>query len=257
MKVLKKIDKRNKKKPDLTVLCSYYNNENTIKKSLNSIFNQTLNNFEVIIYSDGSNDFSDKIVNKIIKNKRNVLFLKSNKNLGLTKSLNYILKFARGEFIARHDTDDISKKNRFINQVNFLKKNKDIHVLGTNSIHISNKRKFIKMPKTNFLIKRKLPQENVIIHSSVIILKKILKKYKYNEKFLRCQDYELWLRVRGSINFFNLQEYLVIRQIRKNQFTLNDLYYSSLARFKHINIFEALIYGFKDLAYFLTKKIIF
>jgi len=54
-----------------------------------------------------------------------------------------------------------------------------------------------------------------------------------------------------------LQEYLVIRQIRKNQFTLNDLYYSSLARFKHINIFEALIYGFKDLAYFLTKKIIF
>ena len=39
MKVLKKIDKRNKKKPDLTVLCSYYNNENTIKKSLNSIFN--------------------------------------------------------------------------------------------------------------------------------------------------------------------------------------------------------------------------
>ena len=166
MKVLKKIDKRNKKKPDLTVLCSYYNNENTIKKSLNSIFNQTLNNFEVIIYSDGSNDFSDKIVNKIIKNKRNILFLKSDKNLGLTKSLNYILKFARGQFIARHDTDDISKKNRFRNQVNFLKKNKHIHVLGTNSIHISNKRKFIKMPKTNFLIKRKLPQENVIIHSN-------------------------------------------------------------------------------------------
>ena len=67
MVISNKIDNRNKKKPELTVLISYYNNQKTIKKSLTSILNQSLKNYEVIIYSDGSNDKSDKIVKKIIK----------------------------------------------------------------------------------------------------------------------------------------------------------------------------------------------
>ncbi len=123
MFITNKIDNRNETKPELTVLFSYYNNQKTIKKSLNSILNQSIKNFEVIIYSDGSNDNSDTIVKKIIKNKSsNILFLKSNINKGLTKALNYILKYARGKYLARHDADDISLRKRFEHQLNFLKK---------------------------------------------------------------------------------------------------------------------------------------
>lgn len=256
MLVAKKIDRRTKDKPELTVLCSYYNNMTTIKNSLESLFKQSFKNIEIIIYSDGSNDLSDKIVEKIIKKKNNVLFLKSNKNQGLTKSLNYMLKFSRARYIARHDADDISNKDRFKHQINFLKKNKNIQVLGTNVIHKSYKKKYIKVPEKNFDIKNKLSFQNVIIHSSVVILKDILIKNKYDKNFTRCQDYELWLRIKKFTNFYNLQKYLVIREIRNNQFSFQDLYFSSLARFKHINILESCLFGLKDFLYFLFKKII-
>ena len=258
MIISNKIDNRNKKKPELTVLFSYYNNQETIKKSLNSILNQTLKNYEIIIYSDGSNDNSDKIVQKIIKNKTyNILFLKSKINKGLTKGLNYILKFARGHYIARHDADDISLKRRFEYQLNFLKENNDIHVLGTNAIHVKDKkRKKILMPESDYLIKKQLLSRNSIIHSSVIIFKNILIKNKYDLKFRRCQDYELWLRIKKNINYHNLQKILIVRNLNKNQYGFIDLYFSCLARFKHINLFQSCLFNIKDILYYLVKKLL-
>ena len=238
MKKFVKLDNRKKKKPELSVLFSYYNNQVTIKKSLNSILNQSYKDYEIIIISDGSKDKSNTIVENLIKKKgHNVLYFKSSKNYGLTKSLNFILKFARGKYIARHDADDISRKNRFNKQIKFIKKNKNIDVLGSNAIYIEDKVKHIKMPETNDQIKKKLLFQNTLIHSSIIVSKKLLSRHKYNEKFLRCQDYELWLRIKKHTNYYNLQEYLVLRKIKKNHFNLNDVYFSSLARLKHINFF--------------------
>ena len=257
MKKFVKLDKRKKKKPELRVFFSYYNNQATIKKSLNSVLNQSYKDYEIIIISDGSKDKSNAIVEKIIIKKRyNVLYFKSPKNHGLTKSLNFILKFARGKYIARHDADDISRKNRFNKQIKFIKKNKNIDVLGSNAIYIEDKLKYIKMPETNNQIKKKLLFRNTLIHSSIIMSKKLLTKHKYNEKFPRCQDYELWLRIKKDTNYYNLQKYLVLRKIKKDNFNLNDVYFSSLARLKHINFFLALIFNLKDLIVYFRKKLI-
>ena len=86
--------------------------------------------------------------------------------------------------------------------------------------------------------------------------KKLLTKHKYNEKFLRCQDYELWLRIKKYTNYYNLQKYLVLRKIKKDNFHLNVVYFSSLARLKHINFFLALIFNLKDLIVYFRKKLI-
>ena len=88
----KQIDLRKKKKFEISVLFSFYNNQHTIKKSLKSILLQTHKNFEIIICSDGSTDRSDQIVKGLIQKSDNVLFIKSNINHGLTKSLNYMMK---------------------------------------------------------------------------------------------------------------------------------------------------------------------
>ena len=64
---------------------------------------------------------------------------------GLTKSLNYMMKFTSGDYLARHDADDISHIKRLQYQVNFLKVNKNINILGSNGIYyIKKKKKFIK-----------------------------------------------------------------------------------------------------------------
>ena len=253
----KKIDLRKKKKFEISVLFSFYNNQHTIKKSLKSILFQTHKNFEIIICSDGSTDKSDQIVKGLIHKSDNVLFIKSNKNNGLTKSLNYMMKFTSGDYLARHDADDISHIKRLQYQVNFLKVNKNINILGSNGIYyIKKKKKFIKMPSNNNSIKKNLISRNPIIHSSVIIKRKILLQNKYDQNFLRCQDYELWLRLRNKARYHNIQKYLVTRNIDGNRFNYQDLYFTVLARYKYTGLLNFVLYSIKDLIYFILRKII-
>lgn len=249
-------DSRKKKKFKLSVLFSYYNNQETIKKSLESIINQTYKNYEIIICSDGSKDGSDTIVKYLIENSDNILFIKSYKNNGLTKTLNHMMEFSSGEYFARHDADDYSHKQRLEYQINFLSVNKNIDVLGTNSIHIDRQvKKFIKMPCDNTSIKKTLAIKNPLIHSSIVINSKLLRKNKYNQKFLRCQDYELWLRLKNKVRYHNLQKYLVTRNISGNKFKFKDLYFSGLARLKYLNFIKFFSYTVKDFAYFIWNKI--
>lgn len=249
-------DSRKKKKFKLSVLFSYYNNQETIKKSLESIINQTYKNFEIIICSDGSTDRSDIIVKHLIENFDNILLLKSYKNSGLTKTLNHMMKFSRGEYFARHDADDYSHKQRLEYQINFLNVNKNIDVLGSNGIHINRQiKKFIKMPFDNSSIKKSLAIKNPFIHSSIVINGKLLRKNKYDHNFLKCQDYELWLRLKNKARYHNLQKYLVTRNISGNKFKFKDLYFSGLARLKHLNFIEFFSYTVKDFGYFIWNKI--
>lgn len=257
MQITKIYDKRKIKKPEISVLFSYFNSQNTIKKSLESVLKQTYQKFEVIIFSDGSTDKSDSIVMNLIQKTDKILFIKSNKNYGLTKALNFMIKFSKGKYIARHDSDDLSDKRRFELQLNYFKINKNIDLLGSNCIHIiKNKKKFIKMPENNSSIRGKLPIRNVIAHSSAMMLRKVLIKYKYDHTFRRCQDYELWLRIRSKIKFHNLQKYLIIRHVDNTKFSIKDLLYTCFARLKNLNFFQFVVYSFKDIFYFFLKKVL-
>tara|TARA_A100001015_G_scaffold247436_1_gene284286 strand:- start:7522 stop:8313 length:792 start_codon:yes stop_codon:yes gene_type:complete len=248
-------DKRNKKKFNVSILFSFFNNEDTIEKSLESLLEQTYNNLEIIIFSDGSKDKSDQIVKRLLFSANNVIFLKSDKNNGLTKSLNYMLRFSSGSYLARHDADDISCKKRIEHQINFLTVNKNIDVLGSNSIYfLKGKKKYVKMPEDNYTIKKLLPKRNTIIHSSIIIRRRILFENNYDSNFLRCQDYELWLRLKAKINYYNLQKYLIMRDIDGDKFNFIDLYFSGLARFKHLSFFKFFIFTIKDIIIFTLKK---
>ena len=138
---MRKIDLRFKKKPKVSVIISFFNDYDTLEKSLKSILNQSYKNFELIIISDGSTDGSNKIAKKFLIKKNNILYLESKKNKGLTKMLNIGITFSRGEYIARHDADDISLPFRFKNQIDILKKRKDLDIIGSNAKYIyKNKR---------------------------------------------------------------------------------------------------------------------
>jgi len=255
MQIIKTYDKRKIKNPEISVLFSYLNNQNTIKKSLESLLKQTYQKFEILIFSDGSTDKSDSIVMNLLLKTDKILFIKSKENYGLTKALNFLIKFSKGKYIARHDADDISDRRRFELQLNYLKVNKSINLLGSNCIHmLINEKKFIKMPEINSSIKKTLPARNSIVHSSVMMPRKVLMKYKYDQMFRKCQDYELWLRIRSKIKFHNLQKYLIIRHVDHAKFSKKDLFYTCYARFKNLNFFQFFIFSLKDVFYFYLKK---
>ena len=145
-------------KKDFTVVMSVYKNDNPnyLKSAINSLIEQTLPPTELIIISDGSNDGSNKIVKKFLIKKNNVLYFESKKNVGLTKMLNIGIKFSRGEYIARHDADDLSLSSRFKNQIDVLKKKKNLDIIGSNAKYAyKNKTISIKMPEKDRYIKKK------------------------------------------------------------------------------------------------------
>ena len=114
------------------------------------------------------------------------------------------------------------------------------------------------MPEKDINIKQGLPYKNTIIHPTVMMRKKIFNKnIFYNENYLRCQDYELWLRVKNKVKFYNIQKNLVKRIVNPKNFKIKDLILSSKARFTHCSLFLSSILFGVDLSKFILKRIFF
>ena len=94
----------NKKEPLITIYITNHNYGKYIKQSIDSVLNQTYQNFEIIIIDDGSTDNSKNIIEKY-KNDKKVRIIYQN-NKGLTVSNNIAIKVCKGEYITRLDADD-------------------------------------------------------------------------------------------------------------------------------------------------------
>ena len=157
--IIKK-DERNSKTPLLTVLLSFFNDKDTLKDSIQSVLNQSFRDFELILLDDGSTDGSKKIAKEFMSKKENILYLESKINHGLTKMLNLGVQNSRGRYIARQDADDMSLKTRFSKQIDFLKKNSEIDILGTNAKYFDGNKNFIVfMPNKDSEIKSGLKKK--------------------------------------------------------------------------------------------------
>ena len=116
-----------------SVLMSVYENENStyLYQCLMSLLNQTLKANEVILVEDGVIPQSLKDVIEQFRDKLNIRSIYLKKNHGLAVALNVGLKHCCYDLIARMDSDDICLPNRFEQQVNSFKEEKDLDVLGT------------------------------------------------------------------------------------------------------------------------------
>jgi glycosyltransferase involved in cell wall biosynthesis len=194
----------------VSVLMSVKNCEKEVYNSVESILNQTYENFEFLIVDDASTDNTLKILNKF-KDKR-IKIYENKSNIGLTKSLNYLIKKSRGQFIARQDADDVSLPNRFEKQLDFLKKN-NIKVCTTRAIIKNSSRK---IPALSFYIPKKIliRYKNPFIHGTLLIERDLLNKMgNYDENFYYSQDYDLFSRL--------IQSKYLVKTLREPLFVLN------------------------------------
>lgn len=116
------------KNPLVSVVMPVYNAGDFLRPAINSILNQTYKNFEMIIVDDASTDDTPKLL-KSLKNHK-IRIYRNKKQLGITKSANFAIKKAKGEYIARMDGDDISAPQRLTRQVKYLLSHKNIVAVG-------------------------------------------------------------------------------------------------------------------------------
>ena len=205
-------------KNTLTVGIPFYKKTNVeyLDIAIMSIINQTLPADSIHLIQDGEIDSDlEMIIDKYI-NKYNFIKHITLEKKGLPYALNQSIKRSNTEFYARMDADDISIKNRFEEQLKYLKENPKVEILGTwayefeinylnESLHLN------KTPKDKRNIENYFHYRNPLIHPSVMFRKKVFDKIGfYNEKFFTDQDLELWSRaLRFNVKIYNIQKPLL------------------------------------------------
>lgn len=206
---------------DFSVLMSVYSKENSrnLKRAIESIYDeQELKPNEIVLVEDGplTEDLYLEIENqkKKLGDILRIIKLKNNKGLGIALQIG-VLK-CKYNLIARMDTDDISMPNRFKEQIEFLKKNRDIDVLGTYMYEfIDNEKNIICIkdaPLSNF--EEYIKYRDPLNHPTVIFKKsKVIKAGNYQEILLN-EDSLLWRRmIVNGAKFANLPKSLLYFRI--------------------------------------------
>lgn len=99
--------------PKVSIIVPIYNVEKYLKKSLDSLLNQTLEDIQIVLVNDGSTDNSGKIAKQYAnKNSGKMLYVEK-ENGGLSDARNYGIKYATGDYIAFLDSDDYVEKNTY------------------------------------------------------------------------------------------------------------------------------------------------
>jgi glycosyltransferase involved in cell wall biosynthesis len=212
-------------KPLVSVIMSVYNGEQFLQQAIGSILSQTYTNWEFIIIDDASNEATQDILS-LYANDGRFRITRQPENKGLTKNLNISVGMSKGEYIARMDADDISLPNRFEEQVFYLEQHPEtMAVFSLVELIDENGNPAGSWPDdskaTSYeAIRRLLPLRNCVAHPTVMIRKKILQEYGYNEKQLHSQDWDLWLRlVNDGKRIEKINNTLLLYRIHKDSVT--------------------------------------
>lgn len=172
--------KNTKNQPLVSIIMPVYNAGRFLVPAIESILKQTYKNIEFIIVDDGSMDGSWETI-KHYKSKYPKLIrvyqTEKKINAAGNGATNFGFQFAKGEFIARMDSDDVSLPTRIEKQVSFMQNHPGTIIVGTQAFVINGKGKTIgkkTMPTTNGEIYRQFSVFHPFIHPSVMIRRALL-----------------------------------------------------------------------------------
>lgn len=197
--------------PILTVAMPTYNAEKHIGEAINSVLNQTFEDFELLIINDGSLDHTLEIISSYTDPRIRLIDLEKNK--GIAHCRNLALQEARGEFIAWTDSDDLNEPTRFEKQIYFLQHNFDFGGCGT---WLSR----FKDSKTQYVTKAYSDPEKIraallfkpasIPNATAMLRLAEIRKYglRYDESLKISEDYDFIFNCSRHLKFSNLQEIL-------------------------------------------------
>lgn len=211
--------------PLVSVIMTAYNAERFIEQTINSITNQTLNNFEFVIVDDGSDDATPEILKKAASDPR--IKIISRQRIGRGKALNVAWKNTSGQYIANIDADDIAQPERLEIQSNYLSSHPDIGLLGSACSILdedTSESRILDRPLHDHELKRTLIKYNPFVHSSVMMPRHVLESVGgYNENIPVTIDYDLWVRIARSCIVANLPDVLTIKRVSKTAYFRNRI----------------------------------
>lgn len=211
--------------PLVTVLMPAFNAEKYVAEAIESVLEQTYQNFEFIIINDGSTDNTEKIIYRY--NDPRIVYIRNESNIRLVATLNKGIRIARGKYIMRMDADDISVVDRMKLQVAFMEQYPEIGVCGsflsvfgeTIKPYLSKRPEMDEDIRARMLVCNSIGHPNVMIKKSVMIDNNVW----YDETYYRMEDWGLWISLMPYCKFYNIQLPLILyRYVETSESRINS-----------------------------------
>lgn len=244
----------------VTVAIPFYNAQRYLAEAIESVINQTYQDWNLILLDDGSTDDSLAIAKKYASTDDRISLLSDGENKNLGYRLNQISLEVKTKYLARMDADDIMHPNRLSRQIEILENNNEIDVLGTNAYIINLDSQVIGI---RFLpIKNKIKSVEGFIHPTIMAKTNWFLNNPYDERAVRLEDFELWMRTKSENKFKMLLEPLLYYREFPN--TYYKKYYKSFKtilyltqKWKSFSIFKDIfIVPIKIVLYYFFEKIL-
>ena len=195
----------------IDVILPTHNRAYCLERSIHSILSQTYPDLRLMIIDDGSTDETKKIIETFQKDSR-VNYLHQ-VNQGVSAARNLGIRHAHGEWIAFLDSDDEWLPNKLETQVKYLQEHPTCRFVHSdeiwmrNGVRVNPKKKFDK--SSDELFRRSL--ETCLISPSTVVMKKdlCLLHGLFNEAFVVCEDYDLWLKILATEEVGFIPEFLI------------------------------------------------
>lgn len=178
-----------------------------VEKAINSVLNQTYDNFELLIVDDGSTDGTSEVISKFKSNPK--IRVIRQKNKGTAGARNTGLHLASGDYIAFLDSDDIYTNERLKIINKYLINNLNVQCIATNFAiwNGENLSEPIIKDKTMELTKKGLKLLDGVHFCTLVIKKDILNRIGlFDTRFYYIEDVEMWYRLHAykySVHFIN------------------------------------------------------
>lgn len=184
------------KHPFISVGIPIYNAGKYLALAIQSVINQSYQNWELILIDDGSTDNSLQIAKSFEAKDKRIRVISDGQNKKLPYRLNQIIDEAKYNYIMRMDADDMIHPKKIEIQIEFLIKNPQYDLVSTGLVSVDKDHKAygyrnISRIHTEF---RELKRSYPIVHASIMAKTSWYKRNKYRLDYPRCEDYELWCR---------------------------------------------------------------
>ena len=207
--------------PLVSIIMSNYNSESFIRKTIESVLNQTYDNFEFIIIDDASTDSSRKIIDSFSDSRISRYYFEQNEHM--CYAFNYAISMARGEYLARIDSDDIWELTKLEKQIKYMSSNLECGACFSLVTVVDEEENVLSSKQTDRVALFETQNRNqaewirqfyfngsCLCHPSVIMRRKVLEKVGvYNYSLVQIQDYDLWVRIVKNYPIHIIQEKLV------------------------------------------------
>lgn len=204
-------------KPKVSILCTAYNHERFVKYFIQSVLNQTEQNFELLIVDDNSSDNTVGEIEKFTDSR--IKFFKHEYNKGINAGLNELFKLAKGTYCVLIGSDDILKPNHLMTATEFLDKNPDIGVYYSSLSLIDDNNNPIE-DKSNLhvrnncdrfdLLKKMFFNHNMLLSPGMVIRRTAMAEIMpLDLTIIQYQDYQMHIKLMFNNEIYQTEEKLV------------------------------------------------